>query len=178
MMHSSNMNYGNTGGINSRTARSPAPSSLAYYIQPKQRLNSLFAIHAICSLIIGSIGFLMPGLATLFFSTENDRELGVARAISRLYCALILAQGIMIWTARRINEGEIKRAFVQAYFICFLLSTIALFIEHTNNQGVVSGKLMGILKILAMICLTLGYGWFTFFQPPAVFMGLQSHHNY
>ena len=78
----------------------------------------------------------------------------------------------MIHRARKIKDGEIKRAFVHAYFLCFLFSTLALINEHTNNQGIVSGKFFGILKIIIMIALTAGYGWFTFFQPPVVFSGL------
>lgn len=150
---------------------------IQYFLLPKQRLNTLFALHAFFSLLIGVVGYLRPSLATyLFFSTESDREFGVARAVLRLYCSLVAAQGVMIWKARAINDGEIKRAFVQAYFVCFLLSTLALISEHMGNEGVVSGKFFGIVKIIVMVALTGGYGWFTFFQPPAVF-ALQSHYS-
>ena len=155
---------------------SPQPSSFASssssYFSPKQRLNTLFTIHAGLSIFIGILGFLFPGASSVIFLTENDREYAVARAILRPYCSLILAQGLMIWRARKIHDGEIKRAFVQAYFVCFLLSTISLVMEHVQNSGVLSGKFFGTLKILAMIALTVGYGWFTFFQPPSVFSGL------
>jgi hypothetical protein len=145
---------------------------IVYFLSPRQRLDTLFAVHALCSLIIGIVGYVFPSTAHIFFSTESDREKGVARAILRLYCSLIAAQGIMIHRARKIKDGEIKRAFVHAYFLCFLFSTLALINEHTNNQGIVSGKFFGILKIVIMIALTAGYGWFTFFQPPVVFSGL------
>lgn len=156
--------------------QSPQPNTLEYYVHPKQRLNTLFTVHAIFSLFFGAIGFLYPSLASYFFYTENKREVKLARAIVRLWCSLILAQGIIIWKSRRIAEGEIKRAFVQAYFVCFSLSTLALINEHMSDRGVMSGRFFGIMKIIVMICLTLGYGWFTFFQPPAVFMGLTSHY--
>lgn len=74
----------------------------------------------------------------------------------------------MIWRARTINDPEIKRAFILAYFICFGFSTVALILEHLNNQGIVDGKFFGVMKILVMLSLTIGYGWFTFFQPPLV----------
>eukprot|EP00567_Pseudictyota_dubia_P009156 CAMPEP_0197432308 /NCGR_PEP_ID=MMETSP1175-20131217/387_1 /TAXON_ID=1003142 /ORGANISM="Triceratium dubium, Strain CCMP147" /LENGTH=212 /DNA_ID=CAMNT_0042960341 /DNA_START=214 /DNA_END=855 /DNA_ORIENTATION=+ len=148
-----------------------------YYLQPKQRLNTLFALHAFFSVVLGAIGYIWPSLAThLFFTTESSREFGVARAILRLFCSLVAAQGVMIWKARAINDGEIKRAFVRAYFGCFLLSSLALIAEHMGNEGVVSGKFFGIVKIVAMVALTVGYGWFTFFQPPTVY-ALQSHYN-
>lgn len=154
---------------------SPQPSSFvstSSYFAPKQRLNTLFTVHAGSSIAIGILGYLFPWMGGVFFLTENDREYAVARTILRPYCSLILAQGVMIWRARKIHDGEIKRAFVQAYFVCFLLSTISLILEHVQNSGVLSGKFFGTLKILAMIALTLGYGWFTFFQPPSVFSGL------
>lgn len=155
-------------------------STIQYYLSPKRRLDTLFAIHAAASLLIGTLGFLFPSAASVFFSTETEREFRVSRAILRPYCSLILAQGLIIWRARKINDGEIKRAFVQAYFVCFLLSTLSLIAEHMQNSGVVSGKLLGVFKILAMIGLTAGYGWFTFFQPPSVFTGLgmtRSHYH-
>lgn len=187
--HLATMNYGaqsqksyNAGSSyapSSRYQHQPADSrgprrqgSFLHLLSPRQRLDTLFAVHAFCSLVIGIVGYVFPKSAHIFFSTESEREFGVARAILRLYCSLIAAQGIMIWRARKINDGEIKRAFVQAYFLCFLFSTLALINEHTNNEGIVSGKLFGILKIIVMIALTAGYGWFTFFQPPVVFTGL------
>lgn len=155
-------------------------ATIQYYLSPKRRLDTLFAIHAAASLLIGTLGFLFPSAASVFFSTETEREFRVSRAILRPYCSLVLAQGLIIWRARKINDGEIKRAFVQAYFVCFLLSTLSLITEHVQNSGVVSGKLLGVGKILAMIGLTAGYGWFTFFQPPSVFTGLgmtRSHYH-
>lgn len=169
---------------NPQYSYSPQPSSFgssaSSYFSPKQRLNTLFTVHAGLSIGIGILGYLFPGLGGVFFLTESDREYAVARAILRPYCSLILAQGLMIWRARKIHDGEIKRAFIQAYFVCFLLSTISLVLEHIQNSGVLSGKFFGTLKILAMIALTIGYGWFTFFQPPSVFSGLattRSHYH-
>lgn len=158
--------------------RSSSQSGLAFYLSPRQRLDSLFTIHAAFSIFIGALGYIWPGSAGVFFLTESDREFSVARAILRPYCSLVLAQGVMIWRARKINDGEIKRAFVQAYFVCFLLSTVSLIIEHIQNSGVLSGKLFGTAKIFSMIFLTAGYGWFTFFQPPTVFSGLATRSHY
>jgi hypothetical protein len=151
---------------------------IGLYLSPKKRLDSLFIVHASFSIVIGAIGFIFPSSAGLLFLTENNREASVARAILRPYCSLILAQGVMIWKARKINDGAIKRTFVQAYFICFALSTISQINEHVKNSGVLSGKFFGTIKIIAMIGLTAGYGWFTFFQPPSVFSGLATRSHY
>ena len=155
----------NNANYNTRGASPP----LSYYFLPRQRLNTLLFIHSIASFTIGGVGYLNPGAAQLFFSMESDRERGVGRILTRLFCSLIFAQGIMILRARHINDGEIKRAFILAYFICFLFSSIALIIEHMSNRGIVDGKFFGVMKILTFISLTVGYGWFTFYQPPLVY---------
>jgi len=147
-------------------------SDFNYLLSPRQRLDTLFMVHSITSIVVGLIGFVFPSTMGMIFLTESKREFSVARAILRPTCALILAQGMIIHRSRKINDGQIKRAFVQAYFVCFFLSTLSLIYEHVSNSGVVSGKFMGTMQIFGMICLTVGYGWFTFFQPPSVFQGL------
>mmetsp|Transcript_42463 Transcript_42463/g.76511 ORF Transcript_42463/g.76511 Transcript_42463/m.76511 type:complete len:167 (+) Transcript_42463:160-660(+) len=166
------MNY-NAGYNNIRGASPP----LSYYFLPRQRLNTLLLVHSISSFIIGGVGYLYPHAAMLFFIMESDREIGVGRILTRLFCSLIFAQGIMIWRARKINDGEVKRAFISAYFLCFLFSTLAIIMEHLSNQGIVDGKFFGCMKIIVMMGLTAGYGWFTFFQPPLVF-SLSGQHGY
>lgn len=145
---------------------------LEFYFSPRQRLDTLFMVHSLASAIVGIFGYFFPRTFGMVFLWENNREFYVLRALIKPTCALILAQGIIVHRARKINDGQIKRAFVQAYFICFLMCTIALIGEHISNTGVLSGKFMGTMKIIFMIFLTVGYGWFTFFQPPSVFQGL------
>jgi hypothetical protein len=147
-------------------------TTLNYYFSPRKRLDTLFLIHSTFSIFVGVIGYIYPSSMGLIFLTETKREYFLGRAMYRPTCALILAQGLIIWKSRTINDGQIKRAFVQAYFICFFLSTCSLINEHYTNSGVVSGKFAGTLQIIFMILLTAGYAWFTFFQPPSVFQGL------
>ena len=147
------------------------------YLSPRRRLDTLFMVHSSVSILVGIVGFVFPASMGMFFSTENDREYYVARAVLRPTCALILAQGMIIHRSRNINDGKVKRAFVQAYFVCFFLSTLSLINEHLGNSGVVSGKFFGVLKIFFMVGLTAGYGWFTFLQPPSVFQGLPSNRS-
>eukprot|EP00531_Pseudo-nitzschia_arenysensis_P016341 CAMPEP_0116127636 /NCGR_PEP_ID=MMETSP0329-20121206/6941_1 /TAXON_ID=697910 /ORGANISM="Pseudo-nitzschia arenysensis, Strain B593" /LENGTH=154 /DNA_ID=CAMNT_0003621739 /DNA_START=63 /DNA_END=527 /DNA_ORIENTATION=+ len=149
---------------------------LAYHLHPRRRLDTLFLVHSTASIVIGIFGFVFPSSFGAVFLWENDREFYVLRALIRPCCALILAQGLIIYRSRKINDGQIKRAFVQAYFICFLMCTIALIGEHVSNTGVLSGKFMGTMKIISMVFLTVGYAWFTFFQPPSVFQGLAMRH--
>lgn len=166
-MYDNRNQFQGRGGFSNRGVSNR--SSLPIWFQPKHRLNTLFAIHAICSVCMGLVGYLCPHAASFFFLVESTRERHVAQVIIKLFCCLIAAQGIMIWKARAINDGEIKRAFVQAYFLCFLFSTLALINEHMQNRGVVSGRFFGVMKIFSFLFLTMSYGWFTFFQPPVVF---------
>ena len=93
----------------------------------------------------------------------------VASLMIQMYCALVAAQAWMIWNARKIDNGQIKKAFVHAYFGCFTATTAALVWEHLDNAGTVNGGVASAIKLIIMIMLTLGYGWFSFFQPPVVF---------
>ena len=145
---------------------------LQFYFSPRQRLDTLFLVHSVTSIVVAIVGFLFPRSFGLVFLWENNREFYVLRALVKPTCALILAQGMIIYRSRKINDGQIKRAFVQAYFICFLMCTVSMIGEHVSNTGVMSGKFMGTIEIICMIFLTIGYGWFTFFQPPSVFQGL------
>mmetsp|Transcript_15445 Transcript_15445/g.27932 ORF Transcript_15445/g.27932 Transcript_15445/m.27932 type:complete len:165 (-) Transcript_15445:3-497(-) len=161
-----NTGYANTqagyqGGASYNTRAASPP--LSYHFLPRQRLNTLLLLHSLSSFLIGFIGYLNPSTAMLFFSMESAREIGVGRILTRLFCSLIFAQGIMIWRARKINDGEVKRAFILAYFVCFLCSTVALLMEHGSNQGIVDGKFFGVMKIAVMMALTVGYGWVSFF---------------
>lgn len=174
--------YPNQRSNSNRSMVNSRGGGLPDILSPRRRLDTLFMVHSLVSIVVGVIGFVFPSTLKLVFTVEqgvhnrlqvfHDREYMVARAIYRPLCALILAQGLIIHRSRKINDGEIKRAFIQAYFVCFLLSTIGLIYEHASNSGVVSGKFLGIMKIFFMIGLTAGYGWFTFFQPPSVFQGL------
>ena len=128
-------------------------TDLAFYFSPRKRLDTLFMVHSMTSVIVGLFGYFFPWTFGKVYSWENDREFYVLRALIKPTSALILAQGIIVHRARKINDGQIKRAFVQAYFICFLMCTLALIGEHMSNTGVLSGKFMGTMKIIFMIFL-------------------------
>ena len=127
---------------------------------------------------LGNAGCLVCYINPFFFSFFFNLPSILIRY--RPLCSLLIAQGLIIHKARKINDGQIKRAFVQAYFVCFFLATIGLILEHTyyNKAGVVDGRFFGTIKIILMIGLTIGYAWFCFFQPPSVFQGLANYNRY
>ena len=113
---------------------------------------------------------------TLFFTDggvsdgvhEHQGAASVANVMIRLYCALVVAQG---WIILHLTDATalVKKTVIQSYFGCFAASLFALIIAHWSNDGSLSGGFFGIVKFLAFLALTCGYGWFALFQPPEVF---------
>jgi len=94
-----------------------------------------------------------------------------AAVITRLYCALVFAQG---WIIMNLTDStrHVKKVVIQSYFGCFLASFVALMFAHLYNDGTMSGGFFGVFKLIVFFGLTAGYGWFALFQPPEVFDGL------
>jgi len=87
----------------------------------------------------------------------------------RLYGALLFTQGWLVYNCKNIDDGHAKRAIIKGYFGCFAASLVAVVGAHLANDGTVAGSFFGILKIVLMSVLTLGYGWFAFFETVKVF---------
>jgi hypothetical protein len=45
--------------------------------------------------------------------------------VIRLYGALILAQGLVVWNARKVADAAMRRSMITAYALCFSLTTLA-----------------------------------------------------
>jgi hypothetical protein len=145
-------------------------------MRPKKRLQTLFMFHALGSFFVGGIGFVFPWMWGLFFTDggvsdgvhEHQGAASVAHVMIRLYCALVVAQG---WIILHLTDATavVKKTVIQSYFGCFGASLCALILAHMSNDGSLSGGFFGIVKFLAFLSLTVGYGWFALFQPPEVF---------
>lgn len=48
---------------------------------------------------------------------------------------LLVMQAWITWNARKISEPAIRRALVQAYFVCFALTTLALLRAQLTEGG-------------------------------------------
>ena len=114
----------------------------------------------------------------------------VAHVIVRLFGALVLGQSWLVWHARKITDGEIRRAFVQvcasraraclsagvtppplqAYFGVFTASTVALLRSHLTDPY--WHPVRNPVCILCFGFLAVFYGWFALLQKPVVFEGL------
>ena len=110
-------------------------------------------------------------LFRFFLDAKMDSFGTEAAVITRLYCALVFAQG---WIIMNLTDStrHVKKVVIQSYFGCFLASFVALMFAHLYNDGTMSGGFFGVFKLIVFFGLTAGYGWFALFQPPEVFDGL------
>ncbi|CAM9848316.1 unnamed protein product [Heterosigma akashiwo] len=90
--------------------------------------------------------------------------------IIRCYGCLIFVQGWITWNARKVSDGKIRKTFVEAYFVAFLLTFIAL-LRGQLTEGTVF-HFFNWLNILGFLGLTVLYGYFIFFEKISVFEGL------
>ena len=90
-----------------------------------------------------------------------------------MFGALVLGQAWLVWHARKINEGEIRRAFVQAYFGVFSTSTLALLRSHLTDPY--WHPVRNPVAIATFGFLATFYGWFAFVQKPIVSCKLPSN---
>lgn len=83
---------------------------------------------------------------------------------------LVLAQGWIVWEARRVEDGYVRRALVQAYCGCFALTSLSLMrAQMTEGGGLNAWNWLGVLVFAALSAL---YGWFVWGEPVYVFEGL------
>lgn len=83
---------------------------------------------------------------------------------------LVLAQGWIVFHARKVEDGYVRRALVQAYCGCFALTSLALLRAQLTEGG---GLNMWNWTNIVMFALLSGfYGWFVWGEPVYVFEGL------
>eukprot|EP00041_Stephanoeca_diplocostata_P004967 m.54117 g.54117 ORF g.54117 m.54117 type:complete len:201 (+) comp15477_c0_seq4:140-742(+) len=138
--------------------------------------------------IAGMFAILVPHLAGVFFGEHlhhsirynpaGDPEVKVAHIILRFYGALLIGQAYIVWHARAITDGKVRRTFVQAYAIVFAISLVVLLRAHFTEthfelQNLTWERFLlnwGLIFFFAL--LTAGYAWFSIVMPPVVFSGL------
>merc|ERR1711998_339169 len=110
-------------------------------LSTKRRLQSLFLFHSAASVSAGLSAFLMPSLWAVLFadgtldSLDGGAGTNVALFMIRLYGALLASQGYLVYSIRTVDDGQVKRAFVMAYFGCFAGSLLAVIYAHSLNDG-------------------------------------------
>lgn len=148
----------------------------------KRKIDSLFVFHAIISGICGAVAYIFPHFfisliihrqddnTAVFGHQGENNDQKVTYLVVRIYGALIAAQGYIVWNARSITDPWTRRALVQAYTIAFALTLIALLRAQLTEGGGLNGY--NWITILLFLGLTMGYGWFVFFEKIKVFESL------
>ncbi|OQR89579.1 hypothetical protein THRCLA_22668, partial [Thraustotheca clavata] len=93
--------------------------------EARRQLDALFVIHASISTIIGFACMLVPhSLAMSALQTPLYGHL--VHEMVRLYGALTLAQGWLVWKTRLVGDALIRKTFCQAYCLCFSLQSLSM----------------------------------------------------
>lgn len=150
----------------------------------KDRIDKLFYIHAICATAIGALAYVLPHLFEFFvlphgeafaIRANQDSASKLEHTTIRLYGALIVAQGWITWHARKTQDAPFRRALVQAYFGCFVLTTLALLRAQLTEGSIFSS--LNWLNIGLFAFLSSAYGWFSLVEKIKAFEGLAKAGN-
>ncbi|KAI9911990.1 hypothetical protein PsorP6_009571 [Peronosclerospora sorghi] len=127
----------------------------------RRQLDSLFAVHMLIAVFTGSLCFFTPhSLMSPLLGDANNTHM--AHEFVRLYGALTLAQGWMVWRTRLVSDALIRRTFCQAYCICFLLQALALLRAQMTSPE--SHSMLHWINILLLGGLGGVYGYFLVFK--------------
>ena len=147
-------------------------------LSQRKRLDKLFVITTVALLVVGAAGFFRPTSWAVLF---DDGAEVAARHIQgrlhlketiRLFSSFMIGQAYVIWSARRVVDGGARRDMTRGLFCSTALVTVALAQAHQRATRTLSTGAHGLAFVAFFAALSLGYGWFGFCQPPAVFRGL------
>ncbi|KAF4035219.1 hypothetical protein GN244_ATG12774 [Phytophthora infestans] len=127
----------------------------------RRHLDRLFAVHMVIAVVTGALCFLTPHslMAPMLGDVSNTH---LAHEFVRLYGALTLAQGWMVWRTRLVSDALIRRTFCQAYCICFLLQAVALLRAQIASPE--SHSMLHWINLLLLGGLGCAYGYFLVFK--------------
>uniref|UniRef100_A0A7S2UWE6 Uncharacterized protein n=1 Tax=Fibrocapsa japonica TaxID=94617 RepID=A0A7S2UWE6_9STRA len=148
----------------------------------KRRLDRLFVCHAFFALACGALAILFPNIFFFLFHSDgkiHDRhesgDIHRIYCLTRVYGCLIMAQSWIVWNARKVDDGVIRRAFVQAYFGCFVLTFLSLLRAQLTAETLMVPMNWVIIVVFAF--LSIYYGYFIFVEKITVFEGLGKSTN-
>ncbi|ETV91881.1 hypothetical protein H310_13686 [Aphanomyces invadans] len=132
----------------------------------RRRLDTLFIVHAGIAIVIGGSCLVLPH--SLAMSALGASEYGhLVHEVVRLYGALTLAQGWLVWKTRLVGDALIRKTFCQAYCLCFLLQAAALVRAQVSSPE--SHSVLNWVNIIVLAALGAAYGYFVVFKTIKVF---------
>jgi len=156
------------------------PSGGLQISSSKRQVDTLFYVHAIFSLFLGTVAVLTPHIWEFFmvnhageqlhlFGVTNNDDQKAAHLIVRLFGSLIISQAWIVWSARSISEPLVRRSLVQAYAFAFSVMTLSL-LRAQLTESLFSA--LHWINIVVFAGLSAFYSYFAFIQPIKVFEGL------
>ncbi|CAI5713160.1 unnamed protein product [Hyaloperonospora brassicae] len=128
----------------------------------RRQLDLLFAVHMAIAAVTGAFCFLTPHALMSPILGDASNNTHMAHEFLRLYGALTLAQGWMVWRTRLVSDALVRRTFCQAYCICFSLQTLTLLRAQLVSPE--SHSILHWLNILLLGGLGCAYGYFLVFR--------------
>lgn len=121
--------------------------------------------HAVLCVAVGGIAFVLPHslVSTLFGSTYNHFQ----HELVRMYGALTLAQGWVVFKVRSVGDGRIRRAISEAFCIAYGLQAAALLRAQLAEPD--SHTLWNTVGCVSFASLSLFYGYCRWFKTIKVF---------
>jgi len=118
------------------------------------KLNSLFTIHAIVSIIYGVAGLLFTGFtASLLFQNPPAPE---AYVLGRGWSACLVALGVLAWGARSVQDVKARKLMVLGFFMYFIIGTVVWLLDQIERDGI----LFGWVTFFMLLLFAIGYGYF------------------
>lgn len=149
------------------------------------RVDLLFKAHMLFAAVTGTIAVVLPNVFDWFMVHHEpgealtlrknvDEHSKIEHLIIRMYGSLILGQA---WITRNVSasrDAHLRRGVIQAYLLTFALTTLALLRAQLTEPAVGARTFTSWnwLNILMFFSLSLGYGWFAFFEKIQVFKGI------
>ena len=98
---------------------------------PKINLRNVMTIHAIFSIIYGTIIIFLPhGLYERTFGDYNF----LTHESSRLYGCLTVGIGWLVWKTKQISDGRLTRAVTEAFSISFISQGLVMIKALYSNS--------------------------------------------
>ena len=124
-------------------------------------LNSLLAIHAAFEVFFGLGTLLVPALIVQPMAAPGTSFGEPLPMVLRLYGALALSMGLILWAARQSKDAGLRRWVVLAQFIHNALGLMVMLPLVLNGTLPAAAW----LNIIVWIVLTLAYSYFYFIKP-------------
>lgn len=149
----------------------------------KRRIDALFQAHSLASAAIGVVSIVTPNVFEWFLVhhgqplklRDNSRpEQKVSHLLIRLFGALILGTAWIVHSARTAADASMRRALVQAFALCFSLTTAAMLRAQLTETPGIEGGMNGWnwLNIALFAALTALYLNHALFDKVTAYQGL------